>query len=333
MKKKLLFLIMTVIIAAFTHNVHAELINTEFESDIHENLNLDIHMDGDSVYANDLVSIGGNLDVKGTVEGDVVGIGALVYIDGHITGDLVLIGSTGQIDSNTVVDGEFVTIGALVDIHENAKLTGPVTNINVGPFQKLLSLRFRPSQMEKQFSIGLLISSIAKFLAIFLLGCLVLLLFTKFNRVEKTLGLNPLRSFLFGILAEILIIPAVIVLAISLIGIPFIPVFFLITGIGVFIGSIIIIHMLGSFVLKEFKAAPKHFVINLLIGLSVLSVFPLLSKIGIWAGIEWISTLFGIISFIQWYIVITYAFGIMTLSKFGTRIYIPDRNEEKMPHE
>lgn len=333
MKKRFLLLLMVIVISVSAISIYADNIDYDIEDGITEGFNEDITLEDDSVYSNDLVSIGGNLDVKGTVDGDVVGIGALVYINGHITGDLVLIGSTGEIDSNTVVDGEFVTIGAVVDIDENAELTGPVTNINVGPFQKLLSLRFKPSHIERGYSLGLVISSIAKFIAIFLLGCLVLLLFKKFSRIEKTLALNPLRAFLFGLLAEILILPAVIVLAISVIGIPFIPVFFLIVGVGVFIGTSIIMHMLGSFILREFKSKPKHFVVNLLTGLAVLSIFPLFSKIGMWTGIEWMGTLFGIISFIQWYIVITYAFGVMTLTRFGTRIYDPNTEEQPSPQE
>ncbi len=323
MKKYFILLISILLILAFSMVISADEMTLDESTGDSEDFSLSIDLGSDSIYSDDLVSVGGNLDVKGTVDGDVIGIGALVYINGHITGDLVLIGSSGEIDSNTVVDGEFITLGSFIDMDENVELSGPVTHVNLGPFQKFFGLKYKPSAIQKSYAAGSLISSIAKFIAIFLLGSLVLLLFKKFKRIEETIVLNPLRAFLIGLLAEILIIPAILVLTISIIGIPFIPVFILIIFIGVFIGSVILIHMLGSFIFNEFKKNGLHFTMNLLLGLLILSLFPLLSKIGMWFSIDWLSNLFGIISFIQWYIIITYAFGVMVLTRFGTRIYNP----------
>ena len=306
----------------------------DVENNINEIINSDIDLEEDSIYSDDLVTIGGNLDVRGIVDGDVVGIGALVYINGHITGDLVLIGSSGRIDSNTIVDGKFVSMGSFVDMHDSVSLNGPVTSINWGPLKKLAGLRYKANKMEQGFTIVSLVSSIAKFISIFFLGCLVLLLFKKFSRAENTLINNPLRTFLIGILSEILFIPAIIILTISIIGIPFIPVFILVVFLGIFIGAIIIMQMLGKFILREFKKKDKHFSINLLIGFAVLSIFPFFTKISGWFGIEWLSTIFGIITFIQWYIVITYAMGIMTLTRFGTRTYVHNNKvKESTPIE
>ncbi|MCK4523730.1 hypothetical protein KAU15_02285 [candidate division WOR-3 bacterium] len=298
---------------------------------IEQKFNNDITLVEDSIYSDDLITIGGNLDVRGIVDGDVVGIGALVYINGHITGDLVLIGSSGRIDSNTIVDGEFVSIGSFVDMHDSVSLSGPVVSINWGPFNKLAGLRYNVSKIEQGFTIASLISSIAKFISIFLLGCLVLLLFKKFSRCEDTIINNPLRTFLIGIFSEILFIPAIIVLTISIIGIPFIPVFILIVFLGIFIGAIIIMQIIGKFILKEFKKTDKHFSMNLFIGFAVLSIFPFFAKLSGWIGIEWLETIFGIIAFIQWYIVVTYAMGMMVLTKFGTRTYIHNNKKDKVP--
>ncbi len=298
--------------------------------------NVDISIEQSDTLSNDAVSIGGILDINGVVNGDAVSIGGKVSINGTIDGDLVLIGSYGKIDSLTIVNGEFVNIGSNLDIHENAQFKGAKTNINLGPINKLIGLRFMP-YMGKGNNISFkgsnLVSGIAKFIILYLLSLAIILIFKGSKKVEETTIENPFRTFLAGLLVEILIIPAIIVLLISIIGIPLVPFFILLLFIAVFFGSSVIIFMTGKYVCNKFDKHNMHPSLTILIGLLVLSVIPLIHFIGVWANIGWIEALFAVLLYIQSFIIITYSFGAVALSKFGTKIYkkveIGEKNEVK----
>ncbi len=307
----------------------------EIDIDNEDALDRNVNVEAVDTISDDVVSIGGNINVEGYIDGDVVSIGGKFYVNGIVDGDLILIGSVGAIDSETVVHGEFVNIGSAVDINENAELKGASTHLNLGPFNRLFNLKYVPyKKVDEGFKFADVISSIAKFILIFILSLAVILLFKKYKNAEKTCTDNPLQAFLAGFITQLLIIPGTILLAVSIIGIPLIPVLYLAIAVAAFMGSAIILNMVGRFVLDKLGSSQTHPAMTIISGLIAMSIFPLMHKIGSWANIGWLSALFGILSFIQWYIIITYALGSFTLSKFSTRIYTSKKdNTQQEPAE
>lgn len=318
--------LLIILLIAFTGMFALE-IDIDNEDALDRNVNVEAI---DTIY-DDVVSIGGNINVEGYIDGDVVSIGGRFYVNGIVEGDLILIGSVGAIDSNTIVQGEFVNIGSAVDINDNAELKGASTHLNLGPFNKFLNLKYVPyKKIDEGFKIGEFVSSIAKFILIFILSLAVILLFKKYRNAEKTCTDNPLQTFLAGFIGELLIIPGTIVLAISIIGIPLIPVFYLAIFVAVFMGSAIILNMIGRFLLEKLGSSNRHPAMTILTGLVAMSIFPLMHKIGAWANVGWLEGIFGVLSFIQWYIIGTYALGSFILSKFSTRIYTKENKEAEV---
>ncbi|RKX70096.1 hypothetical protein DRP43_03720 [candidate division TA06 bacterium] len=333
MKKYFSLFVFLFLISLLFTNIYGSKKSIEYTN---EYKNVDVSVDQDDTLSNDAVSIGGTLDINGVIDGDAVSIGGEVNINGEIEGDLVVIGSYGEIDSLTIVNGEFVNIGSNLDIHKNAQFKGAKTNISLGPINKLVGLRFIP-YMGKRNNISFkgfnLVSGITKFIILYLLSLAIILIFKGSRKVEETTIKNPFRTFLAGLLVEILVIPAIIVLLISIIGIPLVPFFILLLFIGVFFGTAVIIFMTGKYVCNKFNKHNIHPSLTILIGLLVLSVIPLIHFIGVWANIGWIEVIFAILLYIQSFIIITYSFGAVALSKFGTKIYkkvqIGEKNEVK----
>lgn len=300
-------------------------IDTEIEIENTADSAADIEMhlnDEDEFESDDLVSIGGKINAEAEVSGDVVGIGAQVYINSRVRGDVVMIGSRGKLDSNTIIEGDFVVIGSVFDVHDNVMIEGQKTNISLGPLTGLMKMGEFDFPYERSFTAGKLVGAIAKFILIFIFALLVIVIYKKYHRIEDTVSGTPLKTFLFGLLVEILIVPAIIVLIVSLIGIPFIPLFILAVLFGGFVGASIIMHMFGRYVLKEFLHKENaHYALNLLAGLAVLSILPLIYHIATWTNVGWLTTLSGILKSIQWYTVITFSFGAMFLTRYGTYDY------------
>ena len=333
MKKHFKLFVFLFFISLLFTNIYGSKRSIEYTN---EYKNVDVSVDQDDTLSNDAVSIGGTLDINGVIDGDAVSIGGKVNINGEIEGDLVLIGSYGEIDSLAVVKGEFVNIGSNLDIHKNACFKGAKTNISLGPINRLIRLTHIPymSKTHKIPFIGTKITTgIAKFVILYLLSLAIILIFKGSGKVEETTIKNPFRTFLAGLLVEILIIPAIIVLLISIIGIPLVPFFILLLFIGVFFGTAVIIFMTGKYVCNKFDKHNMHPSLTILIGLLVLSIIPLMNFIGVWANIGWLEVIFAVLLYIQSFIIVTYSFGAVALSKFGTITYkkveIGEKNEIK----
>lgn len=151
----------------------------------------------------------GDLDVFGTVNGDAVALNGdvIVHKGGHVTGDALSVGGTVQLDGGTV-DGE------LRSIDEAVVPSFGSTAANRGGFIRLLD--------ELQVVMGWLVAMV-------LLGFASMVFAEERLRVvASTIESRFGRSLLFGVIAEVSCIPAlvlsVVLLAITIIGIVLIPV-------------------------------------------------------------------------------------------------------------
>ena len=290
--------------------------------------------------SDDAVTVGGNLTVNGVVDGDAVSVGGVVDINGKITGDLVLIGSSGKIGPEAEIEGSFVNIGSSIDIDKNAVFHGEKTSINLGPINRLIGNRYLRSYGTSNYPMHRIrfftydyswFRSISKFIIYYLMALAIVVLFKKGTRnVEKTMNISPFATFLAGFLVELLIIPSIVILAVSIIGIPFIPVLILALFIAMIFGNSVLIYMIGKYTINKVGKKNVHVSLTVLLGLIVMSIIPLLGLIVNFTGITWLNILFVSLYFTEIYIIITYALGSVTLSRFGTRIYKEGQeNDEK----
>ncbi|NIA23160.1 MAG: hypothetical protein GWP03_03250 [Proteobacteria bacterium] len=282
--------------------------------------------------SDDAVSVGGDLVVNGVVNGDAVSVGGVADINGKITGDLVLIGSSGKIGPKTEVEGSFVNIGSSLDIDRNAVFHGEKTFINLGPINRLIGNRYLRSYRttnyhRNPFSVitfheSSWIGMIARFIICYLLALALVVLFKRgTNNVERTMNISPFATFLAGFLVELLIIPSIIVLAVSIIGIPLIPILILALFVALIFGGAVLTYMIGKYTVNKIEKKNVHISLTVLTGLIITSVIPLLGFLLNLTNVTWLNILFVSLNFTEAYILITYALGSVTLSRFGTRIY------------
>ncbi len=75
----------------------------------------------------DVVCIGCSIHMMGT-SGDVVAVGGNITIDGTVKGDAVVVGGGMHLNENATVSGDLVTIGGGLSRHPSAVVKGDITS-------------------------------------------------------------------------------------------------------------------------------------------------------------------------------------------------------------
>jgi hypothetical protein len=176
----------------------------------------------------DLVRFGGNVTVgrDEVVEGDVVVIGGSADIDGEVTRDVTVIGGSLNLGPEAVVRRDVAVIGGSLNRSPGARIDGKVDDVGVGtqvPLGRRLGRNF-PLWMPF-LRVGGLVGTLLRVTLLILSTLVVVALGHRFvEAIADRTAAEPLRSGFAGLLAELLFVPMVVitivVLAVSIIGIP-----------------------------------------------------------------------------------------------------------------
>ena len=207
----------------------------------------------------DLVVIGGSADVYGTVDGDAVALGGRIYISpkGHVNGSLVNLG--GVIDNRSnQPQGRGNEVTPPVEPTTPPEAAEPP----VPWYQEGWTTFF------------------------FFDALLVLIAFLLFpNRTRSAgehLADNPAMAGILGFFSPIIFTVVVTAFAITIVGIPLIPVAVLATVAGYLLGKAAIAEFIGARLLEVFKVAqPRPIAV---IGAGLLLLFVLTAATG-WIGV------------------------------------------------
>ncbi|KPJ59270.1 MAG: hypothetical protein AMJ46_11925 [Latescibacteria bacterium DG_63] len=182
--------------------------------------NIEIHDNYDD--SDDLVRFGEHIIIEEdeVIEGDVVAIGGSIDVRGKVMGDVVSVGGSLNVASTGMIDGDAVSVGGTVNEEEGSQITGDVVSMS-GPFPDFLfglpHGKF-PSFGFRFFGLGL---TLAKSILVILLVWLIVALFTERVKVTtRKISESPLASFGMGLLIFVLLPVAMVLLCITLIGIP-----------------------------------------------------------------------------------------------------------------
>ena len=178
----------------------------------------------------DVVVFGAPITINGEVIRDVVAIGGSLVLRGEVRGDVVVIGGTARLGPQAVVGGNVTMVGGELRRAPGSTVQGGVTFTDLGGFDfSLASLRpdiwpFESSRtwMARTWDLA---GTLVRVVFIALLASIVFLLTRGMvQRVADRALAEPLKSGLVGFLAQMLFVPVailtVVLLAISLIGIP-----------------------------------------------------------------------------------------------------------------
>ena len=181
----------------------------------------------------DVVAIFGDVTVNGDLTGDAVAIFGDMSVSGTIGRDAVAIFGEISVKDNGVINGDAVGIMGGVDKSPNAAIRGEIADINV-PFNIK-----KPDSFIPRVSYGDMIG----LFVVYAFSCLALLIAPdRVRLMSEESRLRPGRRFGIGFVIMLLFIPASIILsillAITLIGIIFIPFIFIALFLVAFAGMV-----------------------------------------------------------------------------------------------
>ncbi len=254
--------------------------------------------------SNRIVSTGRDVFVaQGDVAETVVVIAANARIDGRVRGEVVAIGGTIHVGPEGVIEGTAVAIGGGLKMEPGAQVYGE--QVNLGIFRN--SLPF----VGKVFPLTLGFAWWRAMAGIFL-AMLIYWLFPKpVERVAKTIKQDPFKVTLFGLLGYLALVPSIILLIITILGIPLVPVLLLLFLVGRMLGKVALGLLLGQYLDGQFNWKWQEALL-VLTGLGLLALAGLIPFAG-----KFVSFFCGMVSI-----------GAVLWSRMGTQVPILEGGKE-----
>ncbi len=213
---------------------------------------------GEGETVRNATAFGGSLVVNGTVTGDAAALGGSVTVNGHVSGGATAIGGSVHLGPNAVVENDVVAIGGDVTKDEGAEIGGGSSSAIAGiRFDKLMaSLRDLPrgsndgeGASPRRWSHGSSFSfpSFLIWFAFFFAVGLMLMVFApnRMHQIETDLKSEPLKCGLAGLVGFIALIPLLIMLAITVVGLLVVPVVLFLACLGVAMGMSAVANEIG----------------------------------------------------------------------------------------
>jgi hypothetical protein len=269
---------------------------------------------GGTYRLNEGETIDGNLSVFGgavtleknsTINGNVVLIGGTINAAGTINGGINGLGGSITLTDTAVVQGDVATVGAAVNKSNKAEIQGKIVSQSEGGVQLPDVPRFVAPALLKPF--GDALGGLLRALVIGVLAVLVTLFMPRNTaRIGDAIVDGPFTAGAIGLLTIVLFPFVVIILAITIIGIPLSAISVVIFGLGLILGWIAIGLEMGNRIATLFKSdwAPA---VSAGVGTLVLSL---------------LAALFGAIPCVGWVVptvIVLMATGGVVITIFGTR--------------
>lgn len=273
-----------------------------------------------------IVRIGESVEVTegDTIRGDVVSIGGSITVRGYVDGDAVAVGGSIVLEYPGVIEGDAVSVGGGIEKGEGTRVGGETVEVTLPGFRYIFprgvvrgAPRLFPLLVSSPFPkvMGVVVLLIITVL-------LVLFLPTPSKRLSSTVESHLPRSILFGILGELAIIPLCVFLAVSVIGIPLIPVALIAIGAAFLFGLAGVGLLVGQIFLKRAGTGAPSAVASVAIGVILVELFSLL---GAFLALV-VSPLGGglkVLGLLILYFAWTVGLGSVILTRFGTREWSP----------
>jgi hypothetical protein len=183
-------------------------------------------------HKDDRVQMGKSLRIEAGEEvNDAVVIGGTLTIAGHVRGDAAVMGGSVIVEPGGVVDGDVAAMGGAIEVKPGGVVHGDKASFG-GPVGEVIGGLALSSMRDHHISGGgYLFDVFAKLLRAAILFVMALLFISfmpeRHNRVRDYMIERPGKSVLAGVIMLIAIVPVCVLFAITVIGIPLIPVLFL----------------------------------------------------------------------------------------------------------
>jgi len=238
----------------------------------------------------ELVRFGEPLRVEaGEVVDQAVAIGGPLTIAGTVLEDAVCVGGPVTLEPTAVVEGDVVSVGGSVDVQPGATVGGDRVGIG-GPVGGIVG-KFVGGHGVDDLPVGLLVvlgivSVLVKCAVFLLIGLLVIsFLPERCARVRDHLMKRPGRSALAGLIMVLALVPLCILLAVTVIGIPLIPIAGLLMFVLMALGMTALASWLGDRlpILKGRKSQFGAFALGTAV-VFLVSIIPVIGGIAVAAA-------------------------------------------------
>lgn len=279
-----------------------------------------------------IVRVGGSVTIASdeTVTDDVAVIGGSADIDGHVEGDVVVIGGSLTLGPHANIDKDVTVVGGSLSKDPNAIIGGKVAEVGVGgvPFGQGVFRRgarygWTDSGMSPIVRFGGTIVRVA--LLMLLAGLVLLVARTSVEQIAERAAAEPVKSWLVGFLAEILFVPmlilTVVVLAISIIGIPLlllVPLAVVAAVVVFLLGFTGVAYHVGGLLQARFEQLRARPYVATFVGiLAILSPLLLARVVGLTGQLGIVVGLLVAVGAVAEYIAWTTGLGAAALVRFG----------------
>ncbi len=277
----------------------------------------------------DVVRVGGDVVVRAEerVDGDVVAILGGADIDGEVTHDVTVVLGRLTLGPNAVVRGDIALIGGRLDRAAGAVVFGKIDMVGFSPFGAGPGASRAPLRLRelRPGPIGTVGGTVTRIVLLVLLGLVAIgVARNAIERVGERAAINPVQAGLVGLLAELLFIPAivsvVVVLAVSIVGIP------LLILVPFAIGAVLLLMLVGfvgaayetgAFLTRRTMGGSANVYLTLAIGvLAVVGVTLVARILWVTAG-GYLGLPLLVLGYVLEYLAWTIGFGALILAWFN----------------
>lgn len=171
----------------------------------------------------DRVTFGGDAVVRpGEVVQDLVTMGGDALVEGEVLGDVVTMGGDLRVEPGGEIHGDLVTMGGDVSVADGAKASGERVGLGAG----VPGVSFGPTgghDGHGGFGAWLVefLSSLVSYALLFVLGLVLMgVARERLDALQVVIARQPLRAVGMGVLGFVGALVSIVVLAITILGIP-----------------------------------------------------------------------------------------------------------------
>ncbi len=204
---------------------------------------LGVCSDTDARDVRDIVKIANDVVVEeGEHVGDAVAVGGNVTVKGTVEGDAVAVGGSVTLESRAIVEGDVVSIGGKIHKAPGAKIHNDMVEVDAPGISSFKNAM--PEWHWRSWLQGFRIVTFIGFIALALL--IVAIMPRQIGLISNAIESDTLKTVLWGLLGMALIVPGALLLTMSIVGIPLVPVELILVVCAAITGYIAIAQLIGK---------------------------------------------------------------------------------------
>jgi hypothetical protein len=224
-----------------------------------------------SAEANNIIKIGGDVTIEAQQKvNNVVVVGGQITVNGLVENNVIAAFGSIVLTNKAVVRGNVVCVGGVIAKGNGSQVYGDITEINSSNISSAIASVLSGDWEGWPLIINFIY--LCFFAVIFIIALLMAILIPRpLIAIANMIQNNKTKTFFWGFLANLMIVPFFFLLVFSIIGITLIPLIFAALLLAFVLGFISVSALIGNFILtKIFRKHKKSLVQETILGLILL---------------------------------------------------------------